>query len=178
MQDEYLDVVDENDKVINKDWRNSIYAKGLNHNIRVVNVFIFNYERKLLVPKRSMNRRIFPGCFDFSCGEHVISGEDYYQAAKRGLEEELGIKNIKLIELGKLTPKDGVSCFMKVYKMEYNEDITNYDKNGIDKLYWYSLEEIRKMIIEDKAKFKGDFSEVLEVIQKSYSKNKLANTLV
>jgi len=161
MQDEYLDIVDENDKIIGRDWRNKIYAKGLNHNIRAINIFIFNSEGKLLVPKRSMNRRIYPGCFDFSCAEHVMFGEDYHQAAKRGLEEELGIKDLELIELGKLTPKDGVSCFMKVYKSKYNEDITNYDKDGIDELFWHSLEEIRKMIAEDKTKFKGDFLEVL-----------------
>lgn len=170
MQDEYLDIVDENDNVIDKDWRNSIYKKGLNHNIRAVNVFIFNSENKLLLPKRSMNRRIYPGCFDFSCAEHVASGEDYYQAAKRGLEEELGIKDLELIELGKLTPKDGVSCFMKVYKSEYNEDITNYDKDGIDKLFWHSLEEVKQMIAEDKNKFKGDFLEVLRWYVKKFKK--------
>ncbi len=169
MQDEYLDIVDENDKAVGKDWRNSIYAKGLNHNIRAVNVFIFNSDGKLLVPKRSMNRRIYPGCFDFSCAEHVSSGEDYYQAAKRGLEEELGIRDINLIELGRLTPKDGVSCFMKVYKSEYNEDITNYDKDGIDELFWYSLEEVKQIIAEDKTKFKGDFLEVLEWYDKKFN---------
>lgn len=99
MDSEYLDIVDENDKVIGKDTRKNIYIKGLEHNVRVVNIFIFNSEGKLLLPKRSMNRKIFPGCFDFSCGEHVVSGEDYYGAAKRGLEEELGIKNMRLIEL-------------------------------------------------------------------------------
>lgn len=169
MQDEYLDIVDENDNVIGRDWRNSIYANGLNHNIRAVNVFIFNSEGKLLVPKRSMNRRIYPGCFDFSCAEHVMFGEDYHQAAKRGLEEELGIKDLELIELGKLTPKDGVSCFMKVYKSEYNKDIANYDKDGIDELFWHGLEKIKQMIAEDKTKFKGDFLEVLGWYEKKFS---------
>ncbi len=168
MQDEYLDLVDENDKVIGKDWRNNIYAKGLDCNIRVVNVFLFNASGKLLLPKRTMNRRIFPGCFDFSCGEHVVSGEDYYQAAIRGLKEELGIKNTELVELGKLTQKDGVSCFMKIYKLEYNKEITNYDKAGIDKLYWCDLEKVRRMVVEDKTKFKGDFPEVLDWYVKKF----------
>lgn len=170
MPDEYLDIVDENDKIIGKDTRNNIYAKGLDHNVRVINVFIFNSEDKLLLPKRTMNRRIFPGCFDFSCGEHVVSGEDYYEATKRGLNEELGIKDAELIELGKLTPKDGVSCFMKVYKTEYNKVIVNYDKNGIDRLYWYDLEKVRRMVEEDKNKFKGDFSEVFEWYIKKFKK--------
>lgn len=170
MQDEYLDIIDNNDKVIGKDLRDNIYAKGLNHYIRAVNIFIFNSEGKLLLPKRAMNRRIFPGCFDFSCGEHVASGEDYYQAAKRGLEEELGIKSAELIELGKLTPKDGVSCFMKIYKLEYNKAAVNYDKAGIDKLYWCDLEKVKQMIAEDKTKFKGDFPEVLNWYIKKFKK--------
>jgi len=170
MQDEYLDIVDENDKVVAKDLRNKIYASGLNHNIRVINIFIFNTEGRLLLPKRSMNRRLFPGCFDFSCAEHVKAGEDYYQAAMRGLEEELGIKDAELIELGKLIPKDGVSCFMKVYELEYNKEINNYDKDGIDKLYWCGLEKVRKMIAEDKAKFKGDFLEVFNWYVKKFKK--------
>lgn len=92
MQDEYLDIVDENDNVIGKDTRENIYNNGLEHNVRVINIFVFNSEGKLLLPKKSIKSRFFPGRFDFSCGEHVVSGEDYYQAAIRGLEEELGIK--------------------------------------------------------------------------------------
>ncbi len=170
MQDEYLDTVDNNDKVIGKDTRNNIYAKGLDGNIRVINIFVFNSKGKLLLPKRAMNLRMYPGCFDFSCGEHVMSGEDYYQAAKRGLEEELGIKGMELIELGKLTPKDSVSCFMKVYKLEYDKEIKNYDKDGIDKIYWCDLEKVRRMVTEDKTKFKGDFPEVLEWYVKKFKK--------
>lgn len=170
MPEEYLDIVDENDKVIGKDTRENIYTKGLDHDIRVINIFVFNSEGKLLLPKRSMDRRIFPGRFDFSCGEHVMSGEDYYQAAKRGLEEELGIKDVELVELGKLTPKDGVSCFMKVYELDYNKAIANYDKAGIDKLYWCDLEKVRQMIAENKNKFKGDFPEVLEWYVKKFKK--------
>lgn len=162
MPEEYLDIVDENDKVIGKDTRENIYTKGLEHNVRVVNIFVFNSEGKLLLPKKEKNAKFNPGRFDFSCGEHVVSGEDYYQAAKRGLKEELGIKDVELAELGKLTPKDGVSCFMKVYELEYNKEISNYDKVGIDKLYWCDLAKVRQMISEDKNKFKGDFAEVLE----------------
>jgi len=166
MRQEYLDIVDENDKVIGKDLRENIWKKGLEHNVRVVNIFVFNKEGKLLLPERSMNRRIFPGCFDFSCGEHVLAGEDYYDAAIRGLKEELGIENPKLIELGKLTPKDGVSCFMKVYKVIYDGKIKKYDKDGIEDLAFYDLKTIERMVKENKNKFKPDFPEVLNWLEK------------
>lgn len=165
MKEEYLDIVDENDNVIGKDTRENIWKRGLEHNVRVVNIFIFSSKGGLLLPKRSMNRRIFPGCYDFSCGECVLAGEDYYDAAVRGLKEELGITNPRLVELGKITPKEGVSCFMKVYKLTYNGEINNYDENGIDNLFWHDLATIKQMVKKDKNKFKADFPIVLEWLQ-------------
>jgi len=156
-EDEYLDIVNENDVVIGKDLRSNIYAKNLSNNIRVINIFLFNSKNELLLPKRSANRKIFPNCYDFSCGEHVTLGEEYYDAAIRGLEEELGIKNVKLIELGKLTPKDGANCFMKVYKLVYDFPIVNYDKDGIESLNWFSLEKVKQLLKENKTDFKSDF---------------------
>jgi len=161
-KEEYLDIVDENDKVIDRDTRKNIYRKRIDSQVRVVNVFILNSEGKLLLPKRSINRRTFPGCYDFSCGEHVLSGEKYYEVALRGVREELGLEGVELIELGKFTPRDGVSCFMKVYKVIHDGEINNYDTDGIDRLFWYSLDKVRKTIMKDKKKFKDDFSIVLE----------------
>lgn len=166
MKEEYLNIVDENDKIIGKDTRGNIWKKGLEHNVRVVNIFVFNKKGKILLPKRSMNRRIFPGCFDFSCGEHVLAGEDYYDAAIRGIKEELEIENAKLIELGKLTPKEGVSCFMKIYKVIYDGEIKNYDKDGIESLAFYDLETIKRMVNQNMDKFKPDFPEVLNWLEK------------
>ncbi len=167
MKDEYLDIVDEGDNVKGKDTRENIWKRGLEHNVRVVNIFIFNSKGELLLPKRSMNRRIFPGCYDFSCGEHLQAGEDYYSAALRGLKEELGITGLELVELGKIIPKQGVNCFMKVYKLVYEGEINNYDKDGIDNLFWYDLKKIKQMIKKDKNKFKADFPIVLELLKQS-----------
>jgi len=102
---EFLDIVDDNDVVVSKDTRENIWKRGLKHNVRVVNIFLFNSKNEVLIPKRSKNRKLFPGRYDFSCGEHLISGENYNDATIRGLREELGISNVKIIELGKLTPK-------------------------------------------------------------------------
>ena len=146
--DEFLDLVDENDKIIGKDTREKILKKGLppNTNIRVVNIFLFNFQNQLLVPKRSLNRKTFPGRYDFSCGEHVTSGEDYETAAYRGLEEELGITGVKLQGLTKLGPKDGVSSFMKIYSLHYEQPIIHWDRDGIEGLSFFNLNTLEKMI--------------------------------
>lgn len=154
MDDEYLDLVDRNDQVIGKELRSKIYAGELpkNATIRVVNILLFNSKGELLVPKRSKNRKIYPDCYDFSCGEHVMAGEDYEAAALRGLEEELGICDVRLELLAKLVPeefgtrfpKKGPSAFMKVYKVVYNGSFPKYDQEGIESLNWFSIGLCRK----------------------------------
>ena len=118
--------------------------------------------------KKVEDSKYFPGCFDFSCSGHVESGEDYAQAAIRELEEELGIRNEKLVVLGKLIPKDGVSCFMKIYELIYDREIIDYDKTAIEKLCWFDLQEIEKLIVEDRSKFREDLAEVFSWYTKKY----------
>ena len=164
VHDEYLDIVDENDVVIGKDLRNKIYKEGRAKNtfLRFVNILAFDKEGFLLLPKRSMNRRLAPGCYDFSCGEHMTAGEEYYPAAIRGVEEELGIKNAELEFLGKLEPADNVTGFMHIYKVIVDDRTLDYDKKGIERLEWHSIDETIKMIDDNPSIFKNDVIIVLK----------------
>jgi isopentenyldiphosphate isomerase len=162
MDEEYLDIVDDNDEVIGKELRNKIYSGNTPiKKIRYVNIFIFNSRGQILLPKRSMNCSIFQGCYDFSAAGHVNSGEDYEQAAMRELEEELGLKNQKLIELGKLTPKDGVTGFCKIYRLIFDGNLDNHDKGGIASLEWFEFKDALKLAEEYPEKFKHDVPIVL-----------------
>jgi 8-oxo-dGTP diphosphatase len=46
----------------------------------------------VLLQRRSANKDAFPHCLDTSCSGHVATGETFYSAALRELDEELGIK--------------------------------------------------------------------------------------
>ncbi len=157
--EEYLDIVDKNDKVIGVAERGNLPADIYkNKFLRYVNIFIINSKNELLLPKRSMNRRLFPGKFDFSCGEHVQSGESYYNAALRGLKEELNLVNVQIKDIGKINPMaEKVSGFAKIYQVIYDGKIRDYDKEGVDKLEWIKLDKIKEMIKFNPEKFKGDF---------------------
>lgn len=153
---EYLDLVNENDEIIGKEDRDVIYKNNW-RNFRVINIMIFTSDNKIIVPKRSSNRRVFPNCFDCSVGGHVSSGETYEQAAYRELEEELGIVDVKLEEIGYFKPQDiDTSAFSKMYKLVYDEKL-NYDKDGIQEIYYMTKEEISKLIDENPKQFKGDY---------------------
>lgn len=104
---EFFDIVNEKDKIIGKiseDMQNIVKPSQL----RFTNI-ITNEDRKIVVLKRSSNRRIFPNCYDFSVGGHVNSGEEYEEAVYRELKEELGIANVELQEVAYFSPYDSDS---------------------------------------------------------------------
>jgi len=145
--DEYLDLVDENDNVIGKKLRSEIYKEGIK-NYRVVNAFIVNSEGKLWIPRRTADKKIFPLCLDMTLAEHVLSGETYEETFKRGLDEELNLDLDKLNykPLGHISPhKDNVSCFMKVYEIKSNES-PDYNKKDFIEYYWLAPKEALDLI--------------------------------
>ena len=93
---ELLDVVDENNRVIGVKSRGEIHAQGLMH--RSVHVLVFNSNAELFIQKRSLSKDNDPGLWDSSAAGHVDSGEDYYGCAIRELGEELGIKVTSSLE--------------------------------------------------------------------------------
>lgn len=158
---EYLDLVDEHDNVFDKEERDKILASG-QRNYRVINIFIFNTKGELIVPKRSTNRKLFPGCYDFSVGGHVSAGETYEQAAYRELQEELGIQGVKLKEIGYFHPDDiGTSSFSKLYQLKY-DGVIHIDKDGIEKLHYFKVTDIYELLKKNPKMFKGDFKPLLE----------------
>ncbi|MBS4537646.1 NUDIX domain-containing protein [Clostridium sp. D2Q-11] len=158
---EFLDLVDEDDNVIDKDERENIISSN-QKNYRVINIFIFNSEGKMIIPRRSSNRRIFPDCYDFSVGGHVSSRESYEEAAYKELREELGIENVILKEIGYFHPKDlNTSSFSKLYRLVYDGEL-NIDRDGISEIHYFSIDEIIELLKENPKKFKGDFKPLFE----------------
>jgi isopentenyldiphosphate isomerase len=167
---EFLDLVDEQDNVIGIEERNLAFQKG-RKNIRVINIFIYTSENKIIVPLRSENRRIFPNCYDFSVGGFVTSGDSYEFTAYKELEEELGIKNVLLEEIGYFNPQDiNTACFSKLYKLVYDGPI-NYDKNGISAIYYFSEDEIIDKLNKMPEKFKGDYEQLFKWMLESKKTN-------
>ena len=147
MNDELLDIVNKNDKVIGQKLRSEIYSKKLS-NFRVVNAFLMNKDGKLWIPRRTKNKRVFPLCLDASMGGHVSAGETYKQAFARELMEELRIDiNVKSYEhIGNLNPNEhNTSAYMKVYLIR-TDNIPNYNTNDFIESFWLYPKELLDLI--------------------------------
>jgi isopentenyldiphosphate isomerase len=95
--DEFVDVVDENDRVVTQATRREVRVRNLRH--RAVYVLVFNTTGQLFVHRRTLSKDIFPGYWDVAVGGVVAAGEGYDAGARRELREELGVSEARLRRL-------------------------------------------------------------------------------
>lgn len=145
--DEWLDLVDQNDQITGKVSLADVYVKPMT-NYRVIYAFIVNARGKIWIPKRAPNKEIFPNSLDLSLSGHVKSGEDYESAFRRLALEKLhiDIDTVPWKFLAHLTPhKNGVSAFQNIYLI--NSDILpEFDHNKYVESHWITPEEIIKKV--------------------------------
>lgn len=90
MEEEILEIVNEKGEVLGLAPRSEIHGNpSLIH--RVVHVLVFNERGELFLQKRSMKKDVAPGRWDTSVGGHVEPGESLADAARREMQEELGV---------------------------------------------------------------------------------------
>ena len=82
MKEEFLEVVDEDNRVIGIASRKEIHEKGLRH--RSVHIFIFNTKGDLYLQKRSPSKDQYPELGNLAAG-HTDPGESPLEAAQREL---------------------------------------------------------------------------------------------
>ncbi len=58
---------------------------------RAFSVFVFNDRDELLLQRRSMEKRLWPGYWSNSCCSHPVAGDRIDRAVTRRVEQELGI---------------------------------------------------------------------------------------
>jgi 16S rRNA (adenine1518-N6/adenine1519-N6)-dimethyltransferase len=157
---ELLSVVDENDNLIKGEERKIVHSSTLWH--RGIHVFVFNNKGELLVQLRSPIKDKYPDTYDCSISGQVNFGEDYEETAIRELEEELGIRNVKIkptlhfkMPYG---PKDYHVC--KLFECVYDEKIKPNEE--ISEIKFFKMNELKKLIDEKPEMFTPWFVEILK----------------
>ena len=159
MHQEYLDVVDALDSVIDRQTRSEIHRLGLRH--RAVHILVFNEHARVFLQKRSMQKDLNRGLWDTTAAGHVDSGESYVSCAPRELAEELGIE-ATLEPLFKLqaTPELGME-FIQVFRCQHNGPF-NLSPDEIDEGIWQELEELDSRVKADDQTLTRTFKVILQ----------------
>jgi isopentenyldiphosphate isomerase len=92
VEDELIDVVDADDRVVGQARRSESYARRLRH--RAAFVLVHDSAGRIFVHRRTDTKRVFPGHYDMWVGGVLGAGETYDQAARREAREELGVADL------------------------------------------------------------------------------------
>jgi isopentenyl-diphosphate Delta-isomerase len=84
-----LAIVSEQDNIIGSAVPDKIYYQGLLH--RFASIFILDTQSRLLLQKRAFNKNKHAGLFSESISAQVAYDEKYIEAARRRINEELGL---------------------------------------------------------------------------------------
>lgn len=110
---ELFDVVDEEDRVLGPKPRELVHVNNLRH--RAAHILITNALGELFLQKRSIWKDRNAALWDSSAAGHVDAGENYLEAAKRELQEEIGIE-CELTAIGRLPSGEDTGWeFIEVY---------------------------------------------------------------
>ena len=65
-------------------------------------IWLFTTDKKILLQKRALTKKVFPGIWDISVAGHIGAGEEILEGAKREIFEEIGLelKEEDLIKIG------------------------------------------------------------------------------
>lgn len=123
MTDEYVMVVDADNRPAGAAPRSRMRAQNLFH--RAAYVLVFNSKGKLFRHRRTLTKDIYPGYYDIAAGGVVLAGETYEAAAARELEEETGILDTPLAFLFDMFFEDPKSrVFGRVFRCVFDGKIT------------------------------------------------------
>lgn len=98
MKQEYVDIVDENNRVLYKTTKEEAHKKGLLHRTVISEIIDSKGRWLLYIPS---NHKQDAGQYVSPIGGHVRSGESEIEALKREAFEEAGLKNFKFKFIGK-----------------------------------------------------------------------------
>lgn len=132
---------------------------------RAISVLIFN-KNKVLIQKRAKNKKTWPLYWANTCCSHPRKEESYFQAAKRRLYEEMGIKTplkraFRIIYQAKYNDKWGENEYDWVFVGEYKGTIRS-DPKEVSQYKWVDLASLKKDIILNSQKYTPWFKLILE----------------
>jgi isopentenyldiphosphate isomerase len=142
-----VDIVDENDDVVARVGRAEMRAKRLRH--RSVFILVRSSDGRVLIHRRSDDKDVWPGWWDIAVGGVVTAGEEYSDAARRELCEEMGI-DAAPVEVGRGSYEDEqVSLIARMYEITHDGVVAPQDGEVAD-FEWVSVRTLEGLLLTRK----------------------------
>ncbi|MBL7932375.1 MAG: isopentenyl-diphosphate Delta-isomerase [Bacteroidia bacterium] len=143
-------LVNEADEAIGKMEKLEAHEKGLLH--RAFSVFVFNSKKEMLMQQRAAHKYHSAGLWSNTCCSHPRPGENTLTAAKRRLNEEMGL----VLELE--------NQFSFIYKTTFGNGLTEHE---YDHVYFGYTDEDPKINPEEVSDYKWQsVDELRELLKK------------
>jgi len=162
---EWLDIVDQENRIIGAAPRAIVHRKAYMH--RAVHVMVFNSAGEVFVQRRSLDKDTNPGLWDTSCAGHIDSGESVLIGAMRELFEELGITvtSEALKECGQIHPSsDNGFEHVGLFTVLSDEKLDLCSREIIDGR-WHSLSSLDAWLEREPNLFTTTFSDVWKIFR-------------
>jgi isopentenyl-diphosphate delta-isomerase type 1 len=152
---EFFFVVDEDDNVLRKASREECHSdRSLIH--RSVYIFVVNGRNEVYLQKRSMSKDLYPGYYTGSATGHVDYGEEYDEAARRELREELGI-SAPLLSLGKVKSFTGNEREISMLYVCRHDGQIKFNAKEVTEGGFYRIKDVKRSIRTGEKKFADGF---------------------
>jgi isopentenyl-diphosphate delta-isomerase len=119
--DELLDILTPDGKLTGKTaLKSEAHKNGWFH--ATVHIWLFTLEKKILLQKRALTKKVFPGIWDISVAGHIGAGEAILEGAKREVFEEIGLK---------LEDKDFLKIGTRIHQVTHENGIQDNEHHHV-----------------------------------------------
>jgi isopentenyl-diphosphate delta-isomerase len=119
--DEIIDILTPEGKSTGKTaLKSEAHKNGWFH--ATVHIWLFTSDEKILLQKRAMTKKVFPGLWDISVAGHVGAGEEILTSAKRELFEEIGLQ---------LEEKDLIKIGTRIHQVSHKNGIQDNEHHHV-----------------------------------------------
>lgn len=164
---ETLDIVNENDEPIATATRREVHEEALLH--RAVHVLLVGPDDRVLLQRRSLDKRTYPGLLTSSASGHVPAGQAPREAARRETVEELGVEPPALEHVDRLQVEAldmGEREIVHVFVGRFDEaPELSPDEDEVAEVHWASLETIDTWLTDDPGRLASTFVPVYEAVE-------------
>ena len=119
--DEFIDILTaEGLPTGNTALKSVAHKKGWFH--ATAHIWFFTTDHQILLQKRALTKKVFPGIWDISVAGHIGAGEKILQGAKREILEEIGLE---------LQEKDLIKIGTRIHQVSHSNGIQDNEHHHV-----------------------------------------------